>query len=118
MFILIKRKSSLFTNSFVTVLFLQQIIVQALISVEALVFDLAQLSCQKRFDCKNTILWSSTILLGTSYSQIVVAVILLGMKILCMVYCFSDIKYCMEHALLPLILRRFKIKNQYNRPYK
>ena len=33
-------------------------------------------------------------------------------------YCFSDIKYCMEHALLPLILRRFKIKNQYNRPYK
>ena len=35
-----------------------------------------------------------------------------------LLYCLSDIKYCMEHALLPLILRRFKIKNQYNRPYK
>ena len=30
---------------------------------------------------------------------------------------FSDIKHSMEHALLSLILR-FKIKNQYNRPYK
>ena len=27
-------------------------LVQALISVQALVFDLAQLTCQKRFDCK------------------------------------------------------------------
>ena len=30
---------------------------------------------------------------------------------------FSDIKHSMLHALLTLILR-FKIKNQYNRPYK
>ena len=30
---------------------------------------------------------------------------------------FSDIKHSMEHALLSLILR-FKIKNQYIRPYK
>ena len=30
---------------------------------------------------------------------------------------FSDIKHSMEHALLSLNLR-FKIKNQYNRPYK
>ena len=51
-------------------------IVQALISVQALVFDLAQLSSQKRFDCKNAILRSSAILLGMSYSQIVVAVLL------------------------------------------
>ena len=29
----------------------------------------------------------------------------------------SDIKHSMEHALLSLILR-FKIKDQYNRPYK
>ena len=51
-------------------------LVQALISVQALVFDLAQLTCQKRFDCRNAILRSSEILLGTSYSQIVVAVLL------------------------------------------
>ena len=51
-------------------------IVQALISVQALVFDLAQLTCQKRLDCRNAMLRSSTILLGTSYSQIVVAVLL------------------------------------------
>ena len=51
-------------------------IVQALISVEALVFDLAQLTCQKRFDCRNAILGSSTILLGTSYNYIEVAVLL------------------------------------------
>ena len=44
------------------------IIVQALISVQASVFDLAQLTCQKRFDCRNAILGSSAILLGTSYS--------------------------------------------------
>ena len=37
---------------------------------------LAQLTCQKRFDCRNAILGSSAILLGTSYSQIVVAVLL------------------------------------------
>ena len=42
-------------------------IVQALISVQALVFDLAQLTCQKRFDCRNAHLGSSTILLGTSW---------------------------------------------------
>ena len=41
---------------------------QALISVQALGFDLVQLTCQKRFDCRNAILWSSAILLGTSYS--------------------------------------------------
>ena len=51
-------------------------IVQALISVQALVFDLAQPTFQKRFDCRNAILGSSAILLGTSYSQIVVAVLL------------------------------------------
>ena len=51
-------------------------IVQVLISVQALVFDLAQLTCQKRFDCRNAILRSSAIHLGTSYSQIVVAVLL------------------------------------------
>ena len=49
-------------------------IVQALISVQALVFDLAQLTCQKRFDCRNAILRSSAILLGMSYSHIVVAI--------------------------------------------
>ena len=49
---------------------------QALVSVQTLVFDLAQLTCQKRFDCRNVILRSSAILLGTSYSQIVVAVLL------------------------------------------
>ena len=52
------------------------LIVQALISVQALVFDLAQLTCQKRFDCRNAILGPSAILLGTSYSYIVVAVLL------------------------------------------
>ena len=51
-------------------------IVQALISVQALVLDLAQLTCQKRFYCRNAILGCSAILLGTSYSQIVVAVLL------------------------------------------
>ena len=39
------------------------VIVQALISVQALVFDLAQLTCQKRFDCRNAIFGSSAILL-------------------------------------------------------
>ena len=51
-------------------------IVQALISEQSLVFDLAQLTCQKRFDCRNAILRSSAILLCTSYSQTVVAVML------------------------------------------
>ena len=52
-------------------------IVQALISEQALVFDLAQLTCQKRFDCRNAILLrSSAILLCTSYSQTVVAFML------------------------------------------
>ena len=45
-----------------------ELLVQALISVQALVFDLAQLTCQKRFDCRNAILGSSAILLGTSCS--------------------------------------------------
>ena len=44
------------------------LIVQALISVQALVFDMAQATCQKRFGCRNAILGSSAILLGTSYS--------------------------------------------------
>ena len=52
------------------------LIVQALISVQALVFDLAQPIRKKWFDCRNAILGSSAILLGTSYSQIVVAVLL------------------------------------------
>ena len=62
--------------SYVSSVFNEFIIVQALISVQALVFDLAQLTCQKRFDCRNAILRYSAILLGTSYSQIVVAVLL------------------------------------------
>ena len=41
-------------------------IVQALIYVQALVFDLAQLTYQKRFVCKNAIFRSSAILLGMS----------------------------------------------------
>ena len=36
--------------------------------------DLAQLSSQKRFDFKNSKNYPSTLFLGTSYSQIVVAV--------------------------------------------
>ena len=40
-------------------------LVQALISVQALVFDLAQLTYQKRFDCRNAILGSSAILLDS-----------------------------------------------------
>ena len=32
------------------------VIVQALISIQALVFDLAQIICQKRFDCRSAIL--------------------------------------------------------------
>ena len=51
-------------------------LVQALISVRALVFDLAQLTCQKRFNCRNTILGYSATLLGMSYSLIVVALLL------------------------------------------
>ena len=50
-------------------------LVQALISVQTLVFELTQLTCQKRFDCRNAIPRSSATLLGTSYSQIVVAVL-------------------------------------------
>ena len=53
-----------------------QIIVQDLISVRSLVIDLAQLTCQKTFDCRNAILRPSATLLGTSYNQIVVAVLL------------------------------------------
>ena len=47
---------------------------QELISVRALVFDLAQLTCQKRFNCRNAIIRSSETFLDTSLSQIVVAV--------------------------------------------
>ena len=48
---------------------------QELISVRDLVFDLAQLTCQKRFDCRNAIIWSSETSLDTSLSEIVVAVL-------------------------------------------
>ena len=41
-------------------------IVQELISVMALVFDLAQLTCQKKFDCRNAIPRSSATFLSTS----------------------------------------------------
>ena len=39
---------------------------QELISVRALVFDLAQLTFQKRFDCRNAIIRSSETFLDTS----------------------------------------------------
>ena len=39
---------------------------QELISVRALVFDLAQLTFQKRFDCRNAIFRSSETFLDTS----------------------------------------------------
>ena len=41
----------------------------------SLSFDLAHLTCKKRFDCRNAVLRSSAILLGTWNSQIVVAVL-------------------------------------------
>ena len=44
---------------------LRRDLVQALIFVQALVFDLTQLTCQKKSDCRNAILGSSAILLGT-----------------------------------------------------
>ena len=47
---------------------------QGLFSVPALVFDLAQLTSQKRFDGGYVIIEPSTKFLGTSYGQIVVAV--------------------------------------------
>ena len=47
---------------------------QGLFSVRALVFDLAQLTSQKRFDGGYEIIEPSTTFLGTSYGQIVVAV--------------------------------------------
>ena len=46
------------------------------ISVWALVFELAQLTCQIRFDCKNFILVSSATLLDTLYCQFAVANVL------------------------------------------
>ena len=57
-------------SAFVVSIRLNQVLllVQALISAQALVFDLAQLTCQKRFDCRNAILGSSAILLSMSYS--------------------------------------------------
>ena len=39
---------------------------QELISVRALVFDLSQLTCQKRFDCRNAVIRSSETFLDTS----------------------------------------------------
>ena len=50
------------------------IIDQGLFSVPALVFDLAQLTSQKRFDGGYVIIEPSTTFLGTPYGQIVVAV--------------------------------------------
>ena len=50
------------------------VIDQGLFSVPALVFDLAQLTSQKRFDGGYDIIEPSTTFLGTSYGQIVVAV--------------------------------------------
>ena len=50
------------------------VIDQGLFSVQALVFDLAQLTSQKRFDRGYVIIEPSTTFLGTSYGQIVVAV--------------------------------------------
>ena len=47
---------------------------QGLFSVPALVFELAQLTSQKRFDGGYVIFEPSTTFLGTSYGQIVVAV--------------------------------------------
>ena len=47
---------------------------QGLFPVPALVFDLAQLTSQKRFDGGYVIIEPSTTFLGTSYGQIVVAV--------------------------------------------
>ena len=47
---------------------------QGLFSVRALVFDLAQLTSQKRFDGGYEIIEPSSTFLGTSYGQIVVAV--------------------------------------------
>ena len=47
---------------------------QQLISVRAFVFNLAQLTCQKSFDCRNAIIRSSETFLDTSYRQNVVAV--------------------------------------------
>ena len=47
---------------------------QGLFSVPALVFELAHLTSQKRFDGRYAIYEPSTTFLGTSYGQIVVAV--------------------------------------------
>ena len=47
-------------------LFKMTLVDQELISVRALVFDLAQLTCQKRFDCRNAIIRSSETFLDTS----------------------------------------------------
>ena len=63
-------------SNFLSAKGVQPKVVQTLISVQALVFDLEQLTCQKGFDCRNAILRSSAIFLGTSYSQIVGAVLL------------------------------------------
>ena len=70
-----------FTTKFSVLLFFQHAIQcarihidQGLFSVRALVFDLAQLTSQKRFDGGYEIIEPSTTFLGTSYGQIVVAV--------------------------------------------
>ena len=54
--------------------FLKCLLDQGLFSVPALVFELAQLTSQKRFDGGYVIFEPSTSFLGTSYGQIVVAV--------------------------------------------
>ena len=51
-----------------------KLIDQGLFSVPDLVFELAQLTSQKRFDGGYIIFEPSTTFLGTSYGQIVVAV--------------------------------------------
>ena len=53
----------------------ESVIDQGLISsVQALLFDLAKPTYQKRFDCRKAILRSSATFLGTSFGHIVVAV--------------------------------------------
>ena len=56
------------------VILVSHLIDQGLFSVRALVFDLAQLTSQKRFDGGYEIIEPSSTFLGTSYGQIVVAV--------------------------------------------
>ena len=55
--------------------------------------------------------WLTEDLIGIKYTRYLV------LHIFTLSIDFSDIKHSMGHALLSLILR-FKIKNQFNRPYK